>query len=88
MVVGPKDSDHHEGQRVNAEQGGELLQRRRVIREREAVRNANFKDYDGDGDRKHTVRKSFDPLATGAQLRFGIAAQFTISVSGLPFSTT
>ena len=88
MMVGPEDSYHDEGQRVDPEQSGELLQRQHIIRERKTVWNTNFKNDDRDSDRKHTVRKSFDPLATGAQLRFGIAAQFTISVSGLPFSTT
>lgn len=90
MMVGPKDSHHHKGQRVDCEQGDELLERHRVIREGKAVRNANFEDNDRDGDGKHAVRKAFDPSVVRMKLerrvQVGIAVHFRISVSRLPLS--
>ena len=89
MVVCPQDAHHDKAQRVDCEQSDELPERHCIIGEGEAVGNSNFKDYDGDGDREYTVRKSFDPSVARTQAwTFAIAAHFTISVSGLPFSTT
>lgn len=90
MVVCPQDANHDKAQRVDCKQCDELLECHCVIGEGEAVRNANFKDYYGDSDREHTVRKSFDPSVAGTEFErkastgFPIAAHFTISVRVVP----
>jgi hypothetical protein len=94
MVVGPQDPDNDEAQRIDREQGDELLKRRCVVREGETVWNANFKDYDGHGNCEDTVRETLHPTVVRAELeraartRIPVAVHFIISVSGLPFSTT
>src|SRR4051794_38055787 len=61
VVVGPQDSNHDKAQRVYRQQAGELPERHSIISEGKAIRNADFKNYNGDGDREDTVRKAFNP---------------------------
>jgi|KBSSwiStaDraftv2_1062776.scaffolds.fasta_scaffold627425_2 hypothetical protein len=94
MVVRPQNAHNDEAKGIDRKQGDELLKGRCVVRESKIAWNANFKNYDGDGNCEDTVRKTLDPTVVrteferDARTRFPISVHFTISVSGLPFSIT
>ena len=49
-MVGPQYPNDDKGERVDREQRSELLERRCIIAEREAVRNTDLEDYNRNGD--------------------------------------